>query len=104
MTKTRRSDRPDPDALPPNAQQVTANVQVCWEKFEALAQAHWPDPRTGGAQIVRAFRDHASDAELDELRNRIKAECRLKTHVPIGHLREHQFWLAVLNGARKAAE
>jgi hypothetical protein len=103
MTKMTRNDMPDPSSPSPNAQQVTANVQVCWERFEALAQAHWPDPRKGGAEIVRAFRDQASDAELNELRDRIKAECRLKPHVPVGHLREHQFWLAVLEGAQKAA-
>jgi hypothetical protein len=102
MTKTTRNDGPDSSSLPVTAQQ-NANVQVCWERFEALAQAGWPDPRAGGAEIVRTFRDHAGDPELNELRNRIEAECRLKPHVPVGHLREHQFWLAVLEGAHKAA-
>ena len=103
MTKTTRTDRPGPGPLPVTAQQK-ATVQVCWERFEALAQAGWPDPRAGGAEIVRTFRDHASDPELNELRNRIEAECRLKLHVPVGHLRKHQFWLAVLEGAHKATQ
>ncbi len=102
MTKTTRND--SANSLPLNAQQVSANVQGCWEKLEALAQAGWPDPRASGDDIVRAFRDHANGAELNELRARIKAECQLKPHVPVGHLREHQFWLAVLEGAQKAAE
>lgn len=103
MTKTTSNDRPGPSPLPVTAQQK-ANVQLCWERFEALTQAGWPDPRAGGAEIVRTFRDHASNPELNELRNRIEAECRLKPHVPVGHLREHQFWLAVLEGAHKAAQ
>jgi hypothetical protein len=103
MTKTTRNDRPSPKSLPVSAQKK-ANVQSCWERFEALAQAGWSDPRASGAAIVRTFRDDASDAELSQLRNRIQAECRLKPHVPVGHLREYQFWLAILEGARKAAE
>ena len=103
MTRTTRNDVPDSSSLPVTTQQ-NANVQVCWERFEALAQAGWPDPRAGGAEIVRTFRDHAGDPELNELRNRIEADCRLKPHVPVGHLREHQFWLAVLEGAHKAAQ
>ncbi len=102
MTKTTRNDGPGPSSLAVTAQ-TKANVQGCWARFEALAQAGWPDPRAGGAAIVRTFRDHASDAELSELQNRIEAECRLKPHVPVGHMREHQFWLAILEGAQKAA-
>ena len=98
MTKTTRNDGPGP-----RSQLVNADVQGCWERFEALARAGWPDPRAGGAAIVRTFRAHASGAELSELRHRIEAECRLKPHVPVGHLREYQFWLAVLEGAQKAA-
>ena len=103
MSETTRNDRPGPSLLSVTAQQK-ANVQVCWERFEALARAGWPDPRAGGAEIVRTFRDHASDPELTELRSRIETECRLKPRAPVGHLREHQFWLAVLEGAHKAAQ
>jgi len=67
MTKTTRNDRSGPSLLLVTAQQK-ANVQLCWERFEALAQAGWPDPRAGGAEIVRTFRDHASDPEVNELR------------------------------------
>jgi hypothetical protein len=103
MTKITRNDRSGPSPPPVTAQQK-ANIQGCWERFEALAQTGWPDPRASGAAIVRTFRNDASDAELSELRNRIEAECRLKPHVPVRHLREYQFWLAVLEGAHKAAE
>ena len=60
MTKTTHNNRSGPSPLPATAQQK-ANVQVCWERFEALTQAGWPDPRAGGAEIVQTFRGHASD-------------------------------------------
>jgi hypothetical protein len=73
---------------------------------EALAQAGSDTPREDASEIVRAFRNEASDTDQRELRKGIETELawRRNREVATAYLAKHSLRLAILEGALKGAE
>lgn len=76
------------------------DVGDCYDRLEKLASVGSVSPREDAIAIVRDFRANAGEAEIAELRHRLEADLLVQRDaIRIGHLLEHLWRVAVLEGA-----
>jgi hypothetical protein len=82
-----------------------SDARGCWERLTRLAERGSDDPRKAASKIVEAFGAGAANDELEKLRDRLELErvSGMATGVKLSQLRAHSYWLAVVEGARLAA-